>query len=570
MVAVRNASKQRPSPGRIDSLSKRIRRFALAFGMAASLLTEFATRAEPTQTPTTPASQPFGTLRVARLFDPMSLDPAKIQLAEDYLLMVLVHLPLIDVDSGTRLIPCAARSWSMSQDQQTCTVFLHPGLRFSNGRPIVADDYIYAIERILTPATGSVWSSYIQGIRGVREFAAGSTNRVAGIRSPAPDQLIFDLVRPDPTFPFVLNTPAAMAVPREDLALGNAHFSSHPTGAGPYQVGRWVRGARITFIPNPHYNGPAPRLLNGVEVMIGGDEMTHLMMFEQGELDIANITSTGLPVADMLRLRTDPIWAPHLEQVRLMNTLYLSMNTEMGSLTNAALRRAINWAIQRDRWLRVPIGLAAHANGVIPPTLPGYNPELKGYDYSPDRARQELRNAGLTPPIRLELWHGTDERNRWIAQGIQNDLAEVGIELSLKPVTYAQLVDAAGMRGKVPMHLTGWNVSIPDPSDFFNSLLDSRAVNDVPTLNTAFYQNAEVDRLIGRAVQESDLKHRFQLYQEAERIVIQDAPWVFLGHAQLNTLRQPWLKGPLIEPLFWYRFDRVWIDRALLARGVPH
>ncbi|HXI50341.1 MAG TPA: hypothetical protein VNH84_02520, partial [Candidatus Saccharimonadales bacterium] len=90
--------------------------------------------------------------------------------------------------------------------------------------------------------------------------------------------------------------------------------------------------------------------------------------------------------------------------------------------------------------------------------------------------------------------------------------------------------------------------------------LDGRTLSNSPTLNYAFYRNAEVDRLLDLAAPEVDLPRRFGLYRRAEQLIIEDAPWVFLGHQNLYALRQPWLKGSLIEPLWWYRFDRVWIE----------
>jgi ABC-type transport system substrate-binding protein len=91
--------------------------------------------------------------------------------------------------------------------------------------------------------------------------------------------------------------------------------------------------------------------------------------------------------------------------------------------------------------------------------------------------------------------------------------------------------------------------------------IQSVTVTNAFTWNSAFYNNREVNRLFDRADEEVDLPKRFALYQQAEELIVRDAPWVLLGHRNLHALRQPWLRGPLVEPLSFYRFDRVWIER---------
>jgi ABC-type transport system substrate-binding protein len=508
--------------------------------------------------PSAPASA--GTLRLARLFDPVSLDPARQNLQEDLMLMPLLHLPLLDVKGGTNLFPCAAREWSASSDQRTHTIRLRAGILFSNGRPVVAADYVFALERILNPATGSMWSSYLGGIRGAKAFSNGTARHVAGLSTPTADTLIVELDQPDPVFPYVLMWPPGVAVPAEEIARDEAHYGVAPVGTGPYRVRTWRRGVELRLVRNPRYAGPTPPHLEGVNVMIGGDEATHLMMFERGELEIANITGAGIPLPSFRRLMNDARWRPGIEYAPLMNTTFITLNTEIPPLTNVLVRRAINHAIQRDRWMRVATHHFGHAEGTLPTTLPGFDPALRGYAYDPELARRLLATAGVSLPLHTVLWHAIDEQYRFAAEGVQGDLREVGIMVDLQSVTIPQLIASAETRGKVPMALTAWNVSIPDPVDMLGTQLDGRTLTNSPTLNYAFYRNPEVDHLLDLAAPEVDLPRRFGLYRRAEQLIVEDAPWVFLGHQNLYALRQPWLKGPLIEPLWWYRFDRVWIE----------
>jgi ABC-type transport system substrate-binding protein len=500
-------------------------------------------------------------LRLARTTDPATLDPVLMMTVEDVLLVHLLYLPLLDVTNGTQLVPCAARSWSASPDQRIFTLLLRPDVMFSNGRAVAANDYVYALERVLDTNTAAMMEAYFLGVRGAKAFVAGQTNHVAGLRALAPDTLVIELERGDPTFPYLLAGQAGAAMPREEMERLGRTFAIRPVGDGPYLVEKWFRGARLRLTRNPYYHGPEPQHLDGVDLVIGGDDTTHLMMFERGELDIANITGLGIPLPSFRRLSNDPRWRGLIERETLFGALCLVLNTEMPPLDNKLVRQAINHALDRDRRMHVAQGYNSHAEGAIPPIMPGYNPLLRGYDYNTNKARELLRQSGLALPLRTQLWYGTGEDNRDVSEGFQWDLRQVGIEVELKQVSFSELCVAGETRSNVPMALSGWMVTIPDPVDMLGTQFDGRAITNENTMNIAFYSNSVVNQLLDQGAAELDLPKRFAVYQQAEELIVRDAPWAFLGHPNLYALRQPWLKGPLLEPLAGYRFDRVWIER---------
>ena len=498
-----------------------------------------------------------GILRLARTTDPKTLDPLLMGTMQDYLLMPLMHLPLLDLVGGTNLVPCGAEAWSASPDQRVFTVHLRPGVKFSNGRAVVAADYVFTLERFLDPGTASGGAYYLSDIRGAKAFTSGKTNHLAGVIALSPRTFRVELEHPDATFPYNF---WIMAIPGEEFVGHESRYAICPVGSGPYMVQEWARGAYLKLKRNPHYQGPEPQHLDGVEILIGGDETTHLMMFERSELDLANITGSGIPRASFQRLTRDPRWRGLVERVPLFFTDFVNLNTEIPPLTNVLVRRAINHAIDRDRRMGVALGFYSHAEGVIPPIMPGYNPELRGYRYDPDKARQLLRESGLPLPWRTQLWHEHSDEKRTLAQGIQWDLQQIGIEVELKPVAITELADAISTRGKVPMILHFIAPVLPDPKDILGSLFNGRAATNNSGQNWAFYNNPEVTRLLDDAAIATEAVCRFRLYQRAEEIIVRDAPWVFLGHPNCFALRQPWLKGRLLEPQWWYRFDRVWIE----------
>jgi oligopeptide transport system substrate-binding protein len=495
-------------------------------------------------------------LRLASIVDLQSLDPAKQVMSFESMVGRLVHLPLLDVTNGPTgptLTPCAARAWSASPDQRVFTLQLRTDVVFSNGRSVVANDYVYALERILNPDTGSMFQIRFFCIRGAKAFAAHETNHVAGLRAPSADTLVVELERSDPVFLYQFGFPIA-AVPREEVERLGIGFSVRPVGSGPYMVQEWTRGARLRLTRNPHYHGPEPQHLDGVDLFIGGDETTHLMMFERGELDV-----TGIPMPSFRRLSNDSRWQRLIERAPLPGTLGLIMNTEIPPLDNVLVRRAISHAVNRDLRMRVAQGFHTHAEGILPPVMPGYNPRLRGNDYNPEKARELLRESDLPLPLRTMLWHSPDEIVRTAAQGFQWDLKQVGIEVDLKQVSSAVLAASESIRGMVPMALDGWTTGTPDPNEILTMNFDGRTITNAMTMNVAYYNNPAFDRLLDLAAPEADLPKRYALYQQAEELLVNDAPWVFLGHFNLFALRQPWLKGPLIA-LSGLRPDRVWIE----------
>ncbi len=499
-----------------------------------------------------------GTFHVALADDPQTLDPALQQLANDALLFPLLYLPLLDNTNGVDLVACAAQDWQVASDGRTFTFHLRPGLRFSNGRMVVAADYAYYLERISDPRNASPNNAMLGAyhIRGADDFAAHRTKHLAGVRIEGTRTLVVELDQPDPTFLFY----GIYALPQEEVERPGDAFARHPTSDGPYMVDEWIRGVRLVYKPNPFYAGPEPRHFDRIEIMIGGDAATHLLMFERGELDLANFTAAAsIPAADQARILRDPRWKNCIDRAPLFAARFANLNTQMPPLDDRRVRQAINYAVDKAR--RAASGRFTPAKGLIPPIMPANNTNLVGYPFNPPKARQLLAETGIPLPIHLTLWYATDQESIMQAQEIQADLHEVGIELSLRQASFSELNDAAEIPGKVQMSLSGWFTGMPDPKDILGSQFDGRTITNAATYNTSFYNNPEVNRLLDEASPTVEPARRVALYRQIEEIIVGDAPCLFLKHPNLCELRQPWLKGPLLEPLWPLRLDRVWIER---------
>ena len=502
-----------------------------------------------------------GTLRLALPTDVRSLDPAIAYEPESWPFLRLLYHGLLDYDEDLNLVPWQARDWNISPDGRTYTFHLLPGVRFSNGREVRAQDYCFTLERILNPKTKSPGDGFFRGILGAKEFQDGKEPHVRGLRSPEPDTLVIELSTPDLSFQYMMAMPFAFVVPQEVVELYQDDFAQHPTGTGPYILRDWRRGARLRFGRNPFYSGREISYLEAIEVMIGGDETLHLMMFERGELDIACITPAGVPIPDFTRIMRNPVLRKGLEQMPHSATWYISLNTELPPLDNAKVRRAMNYATDKQRLIRLLNNRGIPARGVLPPPMPGFNPKLKGYDYDPAKARQLLAEAGYAQGFKTAIWHENDLASSRLAAAIKQDWSQVRVEVELRPAALAMYLEAVKRRTNAPCALGPWFQDYPDPSNFLDVLFHGGRIVDVNCNNRAFYNNAKVNKLLDEAASSGDVERRLDLYQQAEVIIVQEAPWVFLFHPFLYKLSQPWLRGPKLHPIWPSRFERMWIEK---------
>ncbi len=521
-----------------------------------------------------------GTLRLARVNDPTTLDPALVSSMVDVLLLPLLYQPLIDFRGGANLASGLASNWSVSTDKRTFTFQLLPGVRFSNGRETTAEDYLFTLERsVLEP---SFLQQYAMQIRGAPAFLAARTNEawqlkinaakgkgrwiepthLAGVSTPSRHTLIVELEKPDITFIYWMANSFGMAIAKETLPEPLKDVGKHPVGTGPYVIKDWVRGVRIRYERNPYYIRPEQQYFDAIEIMIGGDESTHLMMFERGELDLASLLAAGAPEADFLRLHNDSRWKPGWTNAPMFHSIMVNLNTEMPPLNDIRVRLAIAHAIDRKKFQRMNGERVAPGHGGITPLMPGFDPNLNYPAYDPERSCILLREAGYPKdqPKPLKFWHTNLQLYRRWAAAIQDDLAKVGFAIELHEVSGAVFDNMTGRRNGAEMSLYAWTAGTPDAS-YFLLPFHSRFISEESSLNSAFYHNAVVDHLLDEAASSVDEPRRLAIYQQVEQKLVSEGSLIVLGHQNLFALRQPWLKGPLLEPMWWFRLDRVWFEK---------
>ena len=534
----------------------------LAFGLALALLTILCGGCNR-------VARAPKTLMLASTTDPATLDPAKAYDDTSIPFVRVLYRGLVDYDDRAQIANEVAQNRRVSADGKIYIFTLRKDVFFTSGRRVVAEDFRYALERVLDPATASDGLSQYTMIVGAEEYTKAKTANgaadvhVRGIEVPNDDTIIFHLKEPNATFLNYLALPFAYAVPREQVEKYGKEFGEHPDGCGPFVLDDWVHDAWIKLKRNPHYFHAKLPDTDRMEVQIGVSSELQTMLFEQGRLDVLSLTSLSGP--DYLRLKQSRKWKPLVLHAPLMDIRYLCLNNEMKPFNDVRVRQAMNYAINRDRIVSFLNGRATKARGPLPPGMPAYNARSFQYSYDPQKARQLLKEAGYAKgfPTDLTLWYS--DKDGWTvlaAQSIQEDLRGVGISISTKNTTYTDLKAKAGQRHNIEMAMMGWLQDFTDPSNFLDNLFNSRSITDMASINRSFYANKKVDNLLNGALVETRNGPRMKMYEDAEAQIVRDAPVVFLHHTERYALRQPWVEGYTLHPMWSERYEFVRIDDA--------
>ena len=490
-------------------------------------------------------------LRLAGPDEVPTLDPARGYDTSSWQFEQMLFTTLLGYDAGTNLVPQLARGWEVSADHLTYTFHLRPDVRFSSGRPVVAADVKYAIERVLDPHTRSQGAEFFRILTGAEDCDETQCS-VSGIETPDAVTVRFRLRAFDPLFLHKLTMPFAAAVPPEEVARWGEDFARHPVGSGPFMLQEWISGQRLVLVRNPRYFIPGVPRLAGMQRLVGLNDDLAWLKFESGELDISNI-----PPAEFPRVMREPEYEPLLHRVTTMTTNYLGMNCQVPPFTDVRVRQAMNYAVNKQKLLRLINNRGVIARSFLPPTMPGYDPGIAGYPFDPQRARVLLTAAGFAGGFRTMLWVRSDETTLRMAESVQQDLAEVGVQIQIKALAWGPFLEAVRAPDLVPFFFLGWEADFPDPSNFLEVLLHSK---NIGSNNNTNYRNAQLDGLLDEAAHTVDADARLQLLQRVERIAVDDAPWVFLFHPVTYDIVNPRVRGFQLHPLRPPRLENVSVE----------
>lgn len=491
-----------------------------------------------------------GYYRLPLTDNPVTLDPALFTDVNSEGVARRIFNSLVKLDSKLQPAPDLAESWNISEDGLTYAFTLRKGVRFHNGREMVADDVRFSFERLLRAETASQRAWVVEPIAGARELRDGKAPSLAGLETP--DAYTVTLRLKEALSPTLMLQLLAMGnaaiVPREEVpARGGAPFGRRPVGTGPFRFVSWRDHDVIVLARNDQYfDGPAK--LAGLRFRVIKESLVAWQEYLAGGLE-----HCAVPEGFLKEAQAGP-QKGELRATATLSTQYLGIamsHRPWGS--NVHLRRALNYAVDREFLCgRILGGESAPAKGVLPPETPGGDPTLAGYSYDLARAKGELREAGygsgLEPIARLPemtLYFNSRPPGAEVAQAVQADFQRIGIRVQLRALDLAALLEATN-RDEPDLFRLIWAADFPDAESFlriFHSGLAGSAGN------RARYSNARVDDLLDRSRRELQPEKRLGLLREAEQIIVEDAPWVFLSHGRTCLLVKPYVRGLELTPM---------------------
>jgi ABC-type transport system substrate-binding protein len=472
---------------------------------------------------------------------PTTIDPALIVDVYGAQIAAKLYNGLVCFNDDLAPIPDLAESWTVSPDGREYIFRLKKGVLFFNGREVTARDFKYSFERVLNPKTRSPRTWVLSRIQGADAFISGQATAVSGIEVLGPYELKVQLEKPFAPFIKLLGLTTAYVVPQEEVARWGREFSFHGSGTGPYILERWEHNQFLQLKANSSYCAGPPRL-GGLIYRIVPEDFTALTEFEAGNIDVM----LEIPPAAFRHYADDPRWKSSVIVAPGLNIYYLGLNCQTPPFNNPLVRRALNYAIDREAIVaRLLDGRGVIASGILPPLL-RTGPAPTGYSYNPGRARALLKQAGYGTGLCMTLYQSADEETLDITQALQGNLRAAGIDARIVQLEWSSFKNAVA-GGEATAFWLSWWADYPDAENFlFPPFYSANWGNGG---NRSRFSNHRVDELLKRAVSVMDERQAHALYQEIEQLVVQEAPWVFCWHKANCSLYQPWVKNYSVVPL---------------------
>ncbi|MBY5412762.1 ABC transporter substrate-binding protein [Rhizobium leguminosarum] len=499
--------------------------------------------------------------------DITTLDPAIGYDWVNWSMIKSLYSRLMDYAPGTpNPVPSLAESFTVSPDGLIYTFKLHKGVKFSNGREVVASDVKYSIERAVDPKTQGPGAGFFGAIKGFEDETGGKTTALSGIETPDDSTVIFNLSRPDATFLHVLAINFASVVPKEAVEAAAGDFGKKPVGSGTFILKDWTIGQQLVFERNKDYFVKGVPYIDSFKVEVGQEPLVALLRLQKGEVDIAG---DGIPPAKFLEIKNSADGAQMIVDGEQLHTGYITLNTKVKPFDNVKVRQALNMAINKDRITRILNGRATPANQPLPPLMPGYDKSFTGYAYDVAKAKALLAEAGYLDGFETVLYSTNTDPQPRIAQAIQQDLAAVGVKAEVRALAQANVISAGGTEGEAPMIWSGgmaWIADFPDPSNFYGPILGCAGA--VPGgWNWSWYCNADLDKRAVAADSMSDpakAAERTAAWGKIFTDIMADAPWIPVINERrvvAKSMRMGGADNIYIDPTRVINYDAIFVKQ---------
>jgi glutathione transport system substrate-binding protein len=474
-----------------------------------------------------------------------SLDPANIPDTNSIAVTRSMYETLVRFNEEQELEGLLAESWEISEDSLTYTFHLRKGIKFSDGT-----DFNSAAIKANYDRTTNADNKLRQRKTFIVANQDGTERaRVANIETPDDYTIVFTLSEAWAPFinrltQFCIISPAALEQYGNDIMY-------HPTGTGPFVLEEWTEGDHTTLKRNEGYWGEKPGVDTATikEVPEAGSRTA---MLQTGEADFIYPTTSDqldtIKNLDDVNVRTS--------DSNIMR--YVTLNTSLPELQDVKVRQAINYAIDKDAYVTLMYsGYAKPATSVVPSIIDGYK-EQEAYDYNIEKAKELMKEAGYEDGFKLTLWGENTTQEVKGMTFIKQQLEQIGIEVEVLPTEPATLGDKIYVdkeEAEINMWYVNWSASDFTMDGSVRNILYSTMCPPT-SANTAYYENAEFDKLLDEGVHTADVDSQKAVYEQAQKLVWEDAPWIFLGNDQIIYSTKSYLSGVYIAPDGAFNFSK--------------
>ena len=474
----------------------------------------------------------YKTLTIAYSADIRGFDPAFATDRRTGKIISLVYDNLVRFDADMNLTPAIAHNWSVNNTGRIYTFYIRNNVRFHDGSLLTINDIITSFHRVLDPQTSSPQTWLLERITGAKDFMSGKANHVRGLQISNDSSLVVELDEAFAPFIQYMAMPATAIINSNGIEL----LSTVPAGSGPWQLETWARDGELLFNRNKDY-WDTPPTTDNLRIRILSEVMTQSAEFETGSLDILEVPQGEIKYWSKYNFN-------QLE-VEELNIWYIGMNCSRPPFDDLRLRQAMNYSIDREKIIHILLnGSAALASGPVPPQLLSEATELR-YEYNPSLAIQLLQEAGFGNGLKTEIHVAGGSGMFHVLEALQSDWAAVGITVEIKRSDW-NVFKTAVREGKPDLYYLDWFADYPDGENFLYPLFYSTE----SMKNRNRFSDPDIDAIIVKIQRLPNNAERQRLIADANKLIVDAAPWVFLWHSKTIYLTQQWIKDFQPSPIF--------------------
>ena len=496
------------------------------------------------------AATPADAIVVGQVAEPRSLDPHVATATNDFRILAHVYEGLVRFEPGTLdLGPSLAREWSVGEDGRRYTFKLRDDVVFHDGSAFDAEAVRFNFGRMLDgdhpfADTGPFPMAFLFSM-------------VESIETPDPHTVVFKLNEPYAPFLSNLAYPTGYMVSPAQVRAEGSRFGRDPSGTGPWRFREWARQRWVLLERfEAHRDTASGTGVNRLIFRPLPDENSRLTELLAGNIDL--LVEAPPDLVGYLREHGDFA----VTETEGSHLWFLILNTREPPFDDVRVRRAVNYAVDKEAITRDLLqDTASVAHGVISRVFDwASNPDVRPYPHDPEKARRLIEEAGHAgATVRL---YATESGSGMLeplpmASALQADLARVGLNVRIEVFewnTFLARVNA-GLEGRAHMAQMAWITH--DPDTLPSLALSSTALPEAGGFNSGYFENKRLDELLAAARRTTDFGERGRLYRDIDRLVHEEAPFLFVAAWRQNAVHSRALRGMRLEPSFLLNLTEV-------------